>query len=310
MCVTVCCGLSAALMGLASGVTSMAALWTLQALLQGVGWPTAAKLLLDGVPPADLGHYWGLISVAGNVGQSFAPLAMALLCETLDAGWELIFFAAGGAQTESPQLCSCPLAGANTDWGVRAGVAIALGLAVWFVLRRPEEGRGREPARGAGGEPETEPEPEPGPGPEPESEKGGSRYAVLLNPTIWLMALCNMVVYLPLKACQEWLLVIAVQHFQLSVVVGSSLVAWHEAGGFVGSAFAPAASDWCGGRRALVVAVCCGVAALAFGGLFGLEPAAATDGTRGYVRPLPTLPSRPPCMCVGLRTDSPAAGVL
>ena len=109
MCVAVCCGLSAALMGLASGVGSMTALWTLQALLQGVGWPTAAKLLLDGVPPAELGYYWGLISVAGNVGQSFAPLAMALLCERLDAGWELIFFAAGGAQADLALLCMSPV---------------------------------------------------------------------------------------------------------------------------------------------------------------------------------------------------------
>lgn len=105
------CGITAALMGVAKDASQLTILWTIQALLQGLGWPTASVLLLDRVKPSQLGWYWGLISLAGNVGASVAPIAMALLCEYYEEqGWKAIFFA-GGA------------------------VAVLIGLAVDLVLQ-------------------------------------------------------------------------------------------------------------------------------------------------------------------------------
>ena len=68
------------------------------AIFARTGWPTASRLLLDRVKPSQLGWYWGLISLAGNVGASVAPIAMALLCDYYaEQGWKAIFFAGGGA---------------------------------------------------------------------------------------------------------------------------------------------------------------------------------------------------------------------
>jgi|EP01044_Picomonas_judraskeda_P006817 sugar phosphate permease len=66
------------------------------------------------------------------------------------------------------------------------------------------------------------------------------------------MMLVNMVIYLPLKACQEWGVIIAIQHYGMSPTVGSSLVTWHELGGVLSGFVAPLLSDLCGGRRTLV----------------------------------------------------------
>jgi sugar phosphate permease len=81
------------------------------------------------------------------------------------------------------------------------------------------------------------------------------------------MMLVNMIIYLPLKACQEWGVIIAIQHYKMSPTIGSSLITWHELGGVLSGFVAPVVSDICGGRRTVVVAGCSALAALAFAAL-------------------------------------------
>ena len=99
-------------------------------------------------------------------------------------------------------------------------------------------------------------------------------------PTIWSMMLVNLVAYLPLKACQEWGVVIATSHYGMTVVAGSSLLTWHEVGGMAAGFAAPILSDVLGGRRAAVVSGCSALGALAFGSLAWLvQPPVAGEVT-------------------------------
>ena len=39
----------------------------LQAAIQGIGWPTAARIMINRADKRVLGWYWGLITISGNV---------------------------------------------------------------------------------------------------------------------------------------------------------------------------------------------------------------------------------------------------
>lgn len=241
--------------------------------------------MLSRVNKEDLGYYWGLVSLSGNVGASLAPVGMALICDYIEenaegAGWKAIFVLGGG-------------------------VAILISVGVHLLLQPPCEDAAQAMSRGPSQSTQTTTEskdmangrsrsrgrrgrgsrqrarpisssPEPSPASaaasaHTETHAPGntavSLLSVLSQPTVWLMMLVNMIIYLPLKACQDWGVIIAIQHYKMSPTIGSSLITWHELGGVLSGFVAPLLSDICGGRRTVVVAGCSALAALAFAAL-------------------------------------------
>ena len=186
--------------------------------------------------PQHLGYYWGLVSLSGNVGASVAPIAMALICDYSEesaegTGWQAIFVVGGS-------------------------VAILISVGVNLLLQlqtteapparnTPAQVKDTQLTRSAAKNASIT---SPAAGP----QASVNALAVLSRPTIWLMMLVNMIIYLPLKACQEWGVIIAIQQFGMTPTVGSSLVTWHELGGVLSGFVAPVLSDFCGGRRTVV----------------------------------------------------------
>eukprot|EP01047_Picozoa_sp_COSAG01_P058176 COSAG01_NODE_6820_length_3483_cov_21.635638_1_plen_172_part_00 len=71
-------------------------------------WPAASRILLDGVGAEELGWYWGLVSISGNVGQGVAPVVLTWLC-TLTGGSRTIFVISGVASSTLALAVGCAL---------------------------------------------------------------------------------------------------------------------------------------------------------------------------------------------------------
>jgi sugar phosphate permease len=242
-------------------------------------WPAASRILLDRVGADELGWYWGLVSISGNVGQGVAPVVLTWLC-TLTGSSRTIFVISGVA---------------SSTLALAVGCALRLPPPSQPLLLSSENGRSPvAAAKGKGGAVGAEDQQAVAAGASNDVDAqeadacvsvGGEAQAllprgawteVLTSAPIWLMSITNLLIYLPMKACGEWGALIAVQHYGASVLTGASLVACHELGGFLGGCSAPGLSDLLGAARcAHAAAAFCVLGAVAFLSLRQLEPAGA-----------------------------------
>jgi sugar phosphate permease len=72
------CGLNLSAVGMCNGISSIAAMWGIQGLLQALGWPFLSRIIVDKLPQAERAKYWGVLSMAGNVGSMVAPYSAVL----------------------------------------------------------------------------------------------------------------------------------------------------------------------------------------------------------------------------------------
>lgn len=78
-------GLAAMVFPLMNSVASYTAIWFLNGLAQGVGWPAIAKLLKNWFDPAELGTWWSLASASSNLSGCVAPFIASYVI--LNYGW-------------------------------------------------------------------------------------------------------------------------------------------------------------------------------------------------------------------------------
>merc|ERR1719382_2238590 len=67
------CGMDVAAVTLCRGIAGIASAWSLQGALQAFGWHFLSRVLLDKLPKDQCAKYWGVLSMAGNVGAMAAP---------------------------------------------------------------------------------------------------------------------------------------------------------------------------------------------------------------------------------------------
>ena len=53
----------------------LALCWSLNGLAQGFGWPSAARLMMNGYPASVRGGYWAIVSAGTNLGGAGAAVA-------------------------------------------------------------------------------------------------------------------------------------------------------------------------------------------------------------------------------------------
>eukprot|EP00406_Dinophysis_acuminata_P060639 CAMPEP_0179278446 /NCGR_PEP_ID=MMETSP0797-20121207/35610_1 /TAXON_ID=47934 /ORGANISM="Dinophysis acuminata, Strain DAEP01" /LENGTH=235 /DNA_ID=CAMNT_0020987059 /DNA_START=56 /DNA_END=760 /DNA_ORIENTATION=- len=90
------CGLNVAALGLCSDLQSLTALWAMHGALQAFGWPLLARIVVSELPAEQRAKYWGILSMAGNVGQMITPYAMTI-AGRYGMSWRMSFFCMGGA---------------------------------------------------------------------------------------------------------------------------------------------------------------------------------------------------------------------
>jgi len=225
--------------------------WTIHGLVQGLGWPSLASILLKWFPKEKLGKNWGLCTTAGNLGQTLAPLALSSLA--LLYGWKAAFL-------------------------VPAAISGGMSVVVWFLLRcgpfslrhsplaspslpstdglctrRPPPSsppssrlarldlglcRARNSPSDVGLALEAQPR-EDTPPPQPKEAKLGLwdafRQHVLPDARIWLLCLGSALCYLVLKGLANWTIAFLLEARHFTKMQAASATTAFEGGGIVGS---------------------------------------------------------------------------
>lgn len=88
-------GLCCVLFPLMDGVWILCALWFVQGISQGLGWPACAKILRDWYPRSQLGKWWSILSSSGNLSSALLPVLLSYLHSL--AGWQFNFYIIGTA---------------------------------------------------------------------------------------------------------------------------------------------------------------------------------------------------------------------
>jgi OPA family sugar phosphate sensor protein UhpC-like MFS transporter len=153
------------LFGFSTSLWAFAVLWALNAFFQGWGSPVCARLLTAWYSRTERGGWWALWNTAHNVGGALIPIVMA--ATALHYGWRAGMMIAGllaivvgvssaGACATDRRRLACPPIG---DWRHDE-----------LEIAQQQEGAGL-------------------------SRKEILTRYVLLNPYIWLLSLCYVLVY-------------------------------------------------------------------------------------------------------------------
>lgn len=182
-------------------------------LFPGFGSPVCARLLTAWYSRTERGGWWALWNTAHNVGGALIPLVMAAVA--LHYGWRVGMMVAGllaigvgmvlcWRLRDRPQAIGLPPVG---DWRHDA-----------LEVAQQQEGAGL-------------------------SRKEILAKYVLLNPYIWLLSLCYVLVYVVRAAINDWGNLYMSETLGVDLVTANTAVSMFELGGFIGALVAGWGSD-------------------------------------------------------------------
>ena len=74
-------------------VLMLAVVWGCNGYVQGLGWPGCANILRNWYSRSEIATWWAILSAAGNVGATIAPLTFTFIA--LNFGWENAYYLTG-----------------------------------------------------------------------------------------------------------------------------------------------------------------------------------------------------------------------
>jgi sugar phosphate permease len=86
-------GCSNILFGASSSLASLISLWFTNGTVQGLGWPSLAKIVMINLPKETIGSVWSLLTTAGNLGYMLSPFVFLQLIHI--ASWRATFVCSG-----------------------------------------------------------------------------------------------------------------------------------------------------------------------------------------------------------------------
>ncbi|HBI8046946.1 TPA: signal transduction histidine-protein kinase/phosphatase UhpB [Escherichia coli] len=201
------------LFGFSTSLWAFAVLWVLNAFFQGWGSPVCARLLTAWYSRTERGGWWALWNTAHNVGGALIPIVMA--ASALHYGWRAGMMIAG---------CMAIVVGIFLCWRLRDRPQ-ALGLPAvgeWrhdaLEIAQQQEGAGL-------------------------TRKEILTKYVLLNPYIWLLSFCYVLVYVVRAAINDWGNLYMSETLGVDLVTANTAVTMFELGGFIGALVAGWGSD-------------------------------------------------------------------
>ncbi|EES1511689.1 MFS transporter family glucose-6-phosphate receptor UhpC [Escherichia coli] len=206
-------GIMNILFGFSTSLWAFAVLWVLNAFFQGWGSPVCARLLTAWYSRTERGGWWALWNTAHNVGGALIPIVMA--ASALHYGWRAGMMIAG---------CMAIVVGIFLCWRLRDRPQ-ALGLPAvgeWrhdaLEIAQQQEGAGL-------------------------TRKEILTKYVLLNPYIWLLSFCYVLVYVVRAAINDWGNLYMSETLGVDLVTANTAVTMFELGGFIGALVAGWGSD-------------------------------------------------------------------
>mmetsp|Transcript_35357 Transcript_35357/g.101535 ORF Transcript_35357/g.101535 Transcript_35357/m.101535 type:complete len:501 (-) Transcript_35357:157-1659(-) len=214
-------GLAVASLGLCSELSSLAWLWGLQGLVQAFGWPFLARVVVTELPESSRAKYWGVLSMAGNIGNMLTPYGM-VLAAYCGLTWRGAFLGAG---------CSA---------------AVVSLLVAWLLCGGRQSGTDSRAAPPCG------PATPAAPSRSVSSTLATSALAVWSSPVLLVCMACNMLSFGSSKCIKEWGAVyLRSTGLAASDMQTATLFFWAEVGGSCGAFLSGFLSTRLGGRHAL-----------------------------------------------------------
>lgn len=249
-------GLAVACLGLCSDLQGLACVWGLQGLLQAFGWPFLARVVVSELPESNRAKYWGVLSMAGNVGNMLTPYGM-VLATYCGLTWRGAFVGAGCSATVVSLIVAWLLCGGRPAGASGDGSAVA----------PASSAKSDAPKRGVS------------------STLLASAASVWTSPVLLVCMACNMLSFGSSKCIKEWGPVyLRSTGLAASDMQTATLLFWAEVGGSCGAFSSGFISTRLGGRHALT---CVLSATLGFTTLGGLAWSSYRAMSSSSASPLP-----------------------
>ncbi|XP_064433428.1 glucose-6-phosphate exchanger SLC37A4 isoform X3 [Mirounga angustirostris] len=188
-----------------SMVPVFAALWFLNGLAQGLGWPPCGKILRKWFEPSQFGTWWAILSTSMNLAGALGPILATTLAQSYH--WRGTLALSGALGVVVSFLCLLLIHNEPADVGLR--------------------NLDPTPAKGKKGSLEEE----------------STLQELLLSPYLWVLSIGYLVVFGVKTCCTDWGQFFLIQEKGQSVLVGSSYMSALEVGGLIGSIAAGYLSD-------------------------------------------------------------------
>ncbi|NXK88766.1 G6PT1 protein, partial [Formicarius rufipectus] len=188
-----------------SSVTAFAALWFLNGLAQGLGWPPCGKILRKWFEPSQFGTWWAILSTSMNLAGGLGPIVAALMSMNYD--WRMTLSFSGFTCVVVSFVCLVLIKNEPADVG----------------LPNVEQGTKK--------------------GKKGSSSDNSTLTELLLSPYLWVLSTGYLVVFGVKTCCTDWGQLFLIQERGQSMLVGSSYMSALEIGGLVGSIAAGYLSD-------------------------------------------------------------------
>lgn len=228
------CGLNLSAIGLCNGISSISAMWGIQGLLQALGWPFLSRIVIDKLPQEERAKYWGVLSMAGNVGSMVAPYS-AVLASAMGLSWRGALRLMGASSALITLLVHALLKRGGAQRGPR--------------VKAVEDSNAKKNPSG-------------------KEQPKGSWLSALKNPVLLLLMLCNSLSFGASKCTKEWgAMYLRGTHLATTDMQSANLLFWAEVGGSIGAALSGVVSVCLGGRHALTCLLSGGLGALSTGAL-------------------------------------------
>uniref|UniRef100_A0A5F9CFE6 Solute carrier family 37 member 4 n=1 Tax=Oryctolagus cuniculus TaxID=9986 RepID=A0A5F9CFE6_RABIT len=188
-----------------SAVPVFAALWFLNGLAQGLGWPPCGKVLRKWFEPSQFGTWWAILSTSMNLAGGLGPILATVLAQSYS--WRSTLALSGALCVAVSFLCLVLIHNEPADVGLRNL------------------------------------DPTPSKGKKGSSKEESTLQELLLSPYLWVLSTGYLVVFGVKTCCTDWGQFFLIQEKGQSALVGSSYMSALEVGGLVGSIAAGYLSD-------------------------------------------------------------------
>ncbi|XP_069566540.1 glucose-6-phosphate exchanger SLC37A4a isoform X2 [Brachyistius frenatus] len=188
-----------------STVAVFSALWFLNGLGQGLGWPPCGRVLRKWFEPSQFGTWWAVLSCSMNLAGSLGPIIATVLAESYS--WRAILSVSGMICMAVSFVCLLAIKNEPKDVGLPNIEAAA--------------------KKSKGGS----------------SSNESTLSEFLLSPYLWLLSVSYLVVFGVKTACTDWGQLFLIQDKGQSTLMGSSYMSALEVGGLLGSLAAGYLSD-------------------------------------------------------------------
>jgi len=244
-------GAAVAALGLCSGLAGISGLWALQGILQALGWPLLSRVLVNELPARDRAKYWGVLSMAGNIGSMLTPYGTVILSKQ-GLSWRMSLFCSGCSTFLVATLVWCMLCRGTVRAGCDGGSGSLLkGSSGQKSKRCPAEAK---------------------------LAARSSVTTVFTCPPLCALMLCNVLSFSASKCTKEWgVIYLRSAGFATSDLECATLLFWAEVGGSCGALFSGIISSSMGGRHGRTCLLSAALAVVSASTLAWSSYSASTD---------------------------------